>query len=138
MSTETVEKRSNPRAQYFLVHQVGDYVPVFAFRPEDDATAIAVVVTDAAEGGVQVLSAQGTEFDVERYELEVMGDPLDEVSKRIMGVVHRIWSRQDGMYTTSGFSFVGDNSQTAELRNKLKSSEHGLLRCVLRPVVQAT
>jgi hypothetical protein len=137
MSETIDEKRSTPRAQYFLINQVGVRIPIFAFRPEDDSTALAVLVVDAAEGGVQVLSAQGRDIEFERYELEAMRDALDEVSKRIKCEVQRVWSRQDGMYTKSGFSFVGDTSQTAELRNTFMTSDQGLLRCVLRPVTVA-
>jgi hypothetical protein len=134
MSIETTEKRVNPRAQYFLVRKSDDYIPIFAFRSESDPTAIAAVVTDMSEGGIQILSAISTELDSERYALTLISGPQKEEKSLHTCEVSKVWSRPEGMHIQSGFSFASSSHPISELVTQMNTSEHQLLRCILHPL----
>jgi len=134
MPMEHIDKRSTPRVQYFLIHQVDTYVPVYVFRSESDESAIAALVTDISDGGVQILSTVNTTLDRERYDLELLRGAPDDVEQLHRAEVRRVWSRQEGIYTQSGFSFVDHGEPIPNLLERLAFSEHHLLRCVLHPL----
>lgn len=130
-STETTEKRANPRAQYFLVRKSDNYVPVFAFRSESDSSAIAAVVTDLSESGVQILSATTTALNSERYKLTLMVDPQKDAASSQSYEVTKIWSRHEGLHVLSGFSFGANSQPGSELAAQISASEYQLIRCNL-------
>lgn len=134
MPMENADKRLNPRAQFFLLRQQDGYIPIFAFKAEDDPDAIAALVVDLSEGGVQILAAANTSLDSQHYQLEfTRGEPGEESSTPGCQLL-RMWSRQEGMYVKSGFSFAGDAHGVRDLLSRITSSEHHLLRCVLHPL----
>lgn len=135
MQTELAEKRANPRAQYFLVRKAEDYVPVFSFRSESDPTAIAAVVTDLSEGGVQILSAIATVLTSERYKLTLVIDPRKDIESRQSYDITKVWSRMEGVNVLSGFSFAEGSSLVHDLQEQIKDAEYQLIRCTLHAVV---
>jgi hypothetical protein len=131
------EKRTHTRAQFFLVRQDHDYVPVFAFRSPDEIEAVPALVVDASEGGVQILTTvnatvDGLHYDLEVHSADAAATPLPAWE------VHRVWSRQEGMYVKSGFVFETTGVAQAEIAARLVSAEHHILRCVLHPRVVTT
>lgn len=134
MSTEPFDKRSTPRAQYFLIQQDNNLVPVYAFRPEHDNSAVAALVIDLSDGGMQVLTTVDTPLNSERYDLELINGEQSAPKCIHRTEVRRIWSRKDGIHTKSGFAFADATSPVANLVESLANSEHRLLRCVLHPL----
>jgi hypothetical protein len=131
---ENSNKRIHARAQFFFVRHEDKYVPVFAFRPADDPVAIAALVVDLSKSGVQVLSTSGTDLENARYELQLISGESGATRPIHTCEVHRIWSRQEGMYVRSGFAFAAEESAMPDLMSRLAASEHHLLRCVLHPL----
>lgn len=134
MATESSNKRSTPRAQYFLVHQAAEYCPVFVFRSESDPDAIAALVTDMGEGGVQILSTPSADIENKRFRLELLSGLPEDAVKLHTCEVDWIWSHPDGMYVKSGFSFSETAAPIPDLLDRLAASEHHMLRCLLHPV----
>jgi hypothetical protein len=133
---ESSEKRTHTRAQFFLVRQDHDYVPVFAFRSPDDVDAVPALVVDASEGGVQILTTVNATVDGLHYDLEVLAAAADAADLPAWEV-HRVWSRQEGMYVKSGFVFETAGAAQEKIAAHLASAEHHMLRCVLHPRVSA-
>lgn len=134
MSTEPFDKRRTPRAQYFLVHQQDNLVPMYAFRSEHDHSAIAALVTDLSEGGVQVLTTVGTPLDSERFDFLLYSGERFPSDGIFRAEVRRVWSRKDGIYTKSGFAFADATFSLANIPVNPATSEHSVLRCVLHPL----
>jgi hypothetical protein len=134
---EYSEKRTHTRAQFFLVRQDHDYVPVFAFRSPDDTEAIPALVVDASEGGVQILTTVNATVDGLHYDLEVHSEETEPVPLPAWEV-HRVWTRQEGMYVKSGFVFETAGVAQEGIAARLASAEHHMLRCVLHPRVATT
>jgi len=131
---ENSNKRIHTRAQFFFVRREDKYVPVFAFRPADDPAAIAALVVDLSKSGVQILSTSGAELENARYGLKLVSGEPHTAGPIHTCEVHRIWSRQEGMYVRSGFAFAAEERAMPDLMNRLAASEHHLLRCVLHPL----
>ena len=130
---EQTEKRVHTRAQFFLVRRDEDYVGVFALRSNADVRAIAALVVDVSEGGMQVLCGPSTALQQARYHLEPIAS-APEGQNSGSWPVRSVWSRPEGMYVRSGLSFEAPVERVSELMALLRSSEHQLLRCVLHPL----
>jgi hypothetical protein len=128
------EKRRHPRSQYFLLNEDGHPLPVYAFRAEQEPSAIAALLLDLSEGGVQVLTAAGDAPEETHYGLEVVhATTSDAVGARLR--VARVWQRADGVNVRTGFAFTAPKETRAALGRELSEAPHHLLRCVLHPVV---
>jgi hypothetical protein len=126
---ESSERRTHTLAQFFLVRQDHDYVPVFAFRSPDDIDAVPALVVDASEGGVQILTTVNATVEGLHYELEVLC--AEAGSARLPAwEVHLVWSRQEGMYVKSGFVFETAGVAQHEIAAQLASADasHAALR----------
>ncbi len=134
---EHSEKRTHARAQFFLVRQDHDYVPMFAFRSPDDVDAVPALVVDASQGGVQILTTVNATVEGLHYDLEVLAAESTTAPPPAWGV-HLVWSRQEGMYVKSGFAFEAAGAAQDEIVALLAASEHHMLRCVLHPRAGAT
>lgn len=127
------DKRTHTRAQYFLIKDAGQAVPIYAFRDPADRLAIPALVVDISDGGVQVLSAQTTGLSQQMYSLElVVGSAIDAELERVQ--VHVVWSRADGVNVRVGFAFSYGSEVGAKWSQILQGAPHQLLRCVLHPV----
>jgi hypothetical protein len=126
------ERRSYARAQYFLLRDGAEQVPVFAFRPENETDAVPALVVDISEGGVQILSTPITPISIGSYTLELV--PTDSSAPGKRHTVHLVWSRPEGMNIRSGFVFDNPGESSADVAALLKTSKHHILRCVLHPV----
>jgi len=136
-TTETIEateKRATPRAQYFLVRKVDDYIPIYAFRSESDPASVAAVVTDLSEGGVQILSTISAVLDSERYALTLITGTQAAAKPLHTSEVRKVWTRPEGMYIKSGFTFTGNTNSISDMVDEINASEHQMLRCVLHPL----
>jgi hypothetical protein len=129
---ENIEKRVHTRAQYFLIKDHDEAVPIYAFREADDFAAIPALVVDISDGGVQVLSTDAAELSQRVYDLElVVGEALQGGIERLE--VHRVWSRPDGVNVRSGFVFAPSRDPHLEWATVLSGAPHHVLRCVLHP-----
>jgi hypothetical protein len=131
-SSPESERRTYARAQYFLLRDGSEQVPVFAFRPENEADAVPALVVDISEGGVQILSTPITQISIGSYTLELV--PADGTLPGKRHIVHLVWSRPEGMNIRSGFVFDNPSESNADVAALLTASKHRILRCVLHPV----
>jgi hypothetical protein len=127
------EKRIHTRSQYFLIKSEGQPLPVYAFRDENDLSAVPALVVDLSEGGVQVLTTQDTVLDSNGYELEI-ANPDGEQNQLERINVKKVWQKRDGLNTRTGFAFQGGADHHQRLAELISHAEHHLLRCVLHPV----
>ena len=131
---EHQDKRAFSRAQFFLLPQETGYVPVFSFRPSNRPDGIAAIVMDIGEGGTQVLTTLNAPVTEDRYMLEcTLGADANAQEYPPVEVV-RVWTRPEGMYFKTGFTFAHPVEALSALQTLLKHSEHQVLRCVLYPM----
>lgn len=129
-----LNQRVHPRVQFFRLRTDEGFVPIFAFAPQGDADAIAAVVVDMSEGGMQILcSAQGF-VQTSYYDCALVRVAPDQDQVGGAWVAQRVWSRAEGMYLKSGFSFAVRTPVTQVLHAQLEHAQHHLLRCVLHPL----
>lgn len=132
--TGASNQRQHPRAQFFRLRLDEGFVPVFAFTPAGDNTAIAALLMDMSEGGLQVVCNKETFVPSKVYDCALVDEQLSPDDKFGSRLVQRVWSREEGMYVKSGFSFLMKEGVTPELMQQLESADHHLLRCVLHPL----
>lgn len=126
------DKRTHTRAQYFLIKDAGQAVPIYAFRDPDDMLAIPALVVDISDGGVQVLTADATELS-QIYNLELIVEPTDGTELGRVEV-RKVWSKEDGVNIRTGFAFSHHSETGAKWNEILQNAPHHLLRCVLHPL----
>lgn len=128
-------QRLHTRASCFLLRTGSgpDIVPVFAFRSSDEPDAIAALVMDISVGGLQVLSQSDANIESHTFNLELIHSDTLTQSMQTLHIceVQWVWSKNDGMYLRSGFSFRTGADRIPRLIDQLNASEHHLLRCVL-------
>jgi hypothetical protein len=130
---DEADKRTQPRAQYFLIKDEHEAVPIYAFREQDDVKAIPALVVDISEGGVQILTTHTASVSQQAYQLEVVtASPTTSAMERAH--IEKVWSREDGVNVRTGFAFDPGSSIGAEWNAILQQAPHHLLRCVLHPV----
>lgn len=130
---DDADKRTHTRAQYFLIKDGPQVVPVYAFREQDDVLAVPALVVDIGEGGVQILSSHMTELSQATYDLELVTEsPTPQPLERAR--IEKVWSREDGVNIRTGFAFSQAGSAGTEWIEILQSAPHHLLRCVLHPI----
>ena len=128
------DKRVHPRMQFFLLQMNDEHgrklVPVYSFRSGEDASAIAALVVDLSEGGLQILTNSDVEMPGDDYELQIQGHEESSLGRQM---IHRVWQKSDGMHIRCGFSFTDKTVSVQEIGNFLKNEELHLLRCALYP-----
>ena len=132
--TGASNQRQHPRAQFFRLRLDEGFVPVFAFTPAGDNSAIAGLLMDLSEGGLQLVCNKETFVPSKMYDCTLVDDHLSPDEKFGSRLVELIWTHEEGMYVKSGFSFVMKEGVMPELIQQLESSDHHLLRCVLHPL----
>lgn len=130
--TET-DQRVHPRAQYFLIKDAGQAVPIYAFRDPDDLYAIPGLVVDISAGGVQVLTADTDELSQAIYNLELVVN-LSSDAQAEVAEVRKVWSQAEGVNVRTGFVFSQSVETDAKWSEVLRDVPHHLVRCVLHPV----
>lgn len=130
---DDADKRTHTRAQYFLIKDGPQVVPVYAFREQDDVLAVPALVVDIGEGGVQILSTHTSDLSQPSYDLELVTEtPTAQPLERAR--IEKVWSREDGVNIRSGFAFTQASNAGAAWIEILQGAPHHLLRCVLHPV----
>jgi hypothetical protein len=133
MVKSTTEKRAHERAQFFLINDGREFMPVWVFRPASDEGALACLVIDLSPGGVQVISEKHDIEPGQHCRLTFLSDDPDSFP----GVDARlVWSRANmGLHAYSGFEFTGKTGDTIDrLIDSLRYGSARYLRCTLRPV----
>lgn len=133
MDKSDTEKRAHERAQFFLINDGREFLPVWVFRPVDDESALACLVIDLSPGGVQVISEKHDFEPGQHYRLAFLSEDrehLPAVDARL------VWSRGDkGLHVYSGFEFTGKTSDTIDgLIASLRDGTARYLRCTLTPI----
>ena len=133
MPTSAVEHRHHRRVAFFLVPRQREHVPVWVFTPADAVEAIAGLVTNLSESGVQVLTQSSDAPDRAKYEIQLLlGEP--EAVPRFRGRVTRIWTREaPSPGWLSGFRFEGVRSSAEDFIRTYRAStpERAWVRCLL-------
>jgi PilZ domain len=127
-------QRLHQRVQFFRLRTEEGFVPVFAFAPPSDGEAIAAIVVDLSAGGIQILCSTEDFVETSLYDCTLMMADQDQACES--WVVRRVWSREEGMYLQSGFSFSVKAPVESVLQAQLENAKHHMLRCVLHPLKQ--
>jgi hypothetical protein len=126
--------RAHQRVQFFRLRTDEGFVPIFAFAPTQDTEAIAAVVLDLSEGGAQILCSTDDFVETAMYDCALVKADLGQGQQSDAWVMRRVWSREEGMYLRSGFSFSVKTPATSVLIAELDHAQHHVLRCVLHPL----
>ena len=133
MSAAAVDHRSRRRVEFFLVPVERERLPVWVFKPKDAVDAIAGLVLNLSDGGLQVLTASGDALDRERYEIQLLlGE--DETVPRFRGCVTRVWTREaQSAGWLSGLRFDDERSSAEAFIRTYQASAGELrwVRCLL-------
>ncbi len=130
------EQRVHTRATFFRLgtgHQAETY---FSFRDADKPDAIAALVMDVSEGGVQILSQAGSQLTGRSFHLYLHIATSEGFQTIDGGEIQWVWSRPEGIYTRSGFVSRAEGHSLAELLQGLHVQGEHAVRCVLQPVGQ--
>ena len=129
-------QRLHQRVQFFRLRTEEGFVPIFAFAPSSDGEAIAAIVVDLSAGGIQIICSTEDFVDTSLYDCTLM--TADQGQNQAAGswVVRRVWSRAEGMYLQSGFSFSVKAPVESVLQAQLETARNHMLRCVLHPLKQ--
>ncbi len=133
MPTPFIDHRIHRRVEFFLVPDHQGQVPVWVFKPPDAIDAIAGLVVNVSDGGLQVVTAPDDAPDRESYEIQLLlGE--DEKVTRFRGRVARVWTREaTGTGWLSGFRFEADRSSAEDFIRAYLSATPGRrwVRCLL-------
>lgn len=130
------EQRAHARVACFLVGTTGHIQPVYSFRSPDEPDAIAALVVDISDGGIQILTEREEDLENQSFHLSLFTGDTAGHDSLDAGVVHWVWSRPDGMYVRSGFVARKHPEILPELLDSLSHADHKALRCVLHPVAR--
>ncbi len=133
MPATSVEHRHHRRVECFVIQEQRERVPVWVFKPAGAADAIAGLVVNFSEGGLQVLTAAGESLDRSSYEIQLLlGE--DEHVPRFRGRVTRVWTRAaTGTGSISGFRFDDSRSSAEAFIQTYQGSrpQRRWIRCLL-------
>jgi hypothetical protein len=135
VSASAVEHRHHRRVECFLVPSQREAIPVWVFKPADAVDAVAGLVVNLSEGGLQVLTGPGPAPDRAAYEIQLLLGEAEAVP-RFRGRVTRVWTREgQGAGWLSGLHFDDAQSSAEVFIRRWRSSlpERGWVRCVLVP-----
>lgn len=128
------EQRVHTRAIFFRINmgtQAGTY---FAFRDPGQPHAIAALILDISEGGVQILSQAGSQLTGKSFQLEMHLATADGIETLDGGEIQWVWSEPEGMYTRSGFVSRAEGHTLDSLVQGLPVPADRVIRCALHPV----
>jgi hypothetical protein len=130
-----VDHRTHRRVEFFLVSNQRERVPVWVFKPADAVDAIAGLVMNLSDGGLQVLSASDAAPVHAAYEIQLLlGE--DETVARFRGRVTRVWTREaDSAGWLSGLRFDDAHSSAEDFIRAYQSAapDTRWVRCLLVP-----
>ena len=109
---------------------------MWVFKPADAIDAVAGLVMNLSDGGLQVLTGSDEALQGSRYEIQLLlGE--DEAVARFRGRVTRVWTREaDSAGWLSGLRFDDDRSSAADFVRVYQVGALGRpwVRCLLVPV----
>jgi len=134
--TPSAEHRSRRRVEFFLVPVHREQVPVWVFKPADALEAVAGLVMNLSDGGLQVLTGTDDALADGHYEIELLLGEDDSVP-RFRGRVTRVWTREAaGSGWLSGLRFDDAHSAAEDFIRtfRLGAGDRRWVRCLLLPV----
>ena len=108
---------------------------MWVFRPADAVDAIAGLVMNLSDGGLQVLSASDDSLTHASYEIQLLLGEAETVA-RFRGRVTRVWTREAASTGwLSGFRFDDDHSSAEDFIRTYQaaSPDRRWVRCLLVP-----
>ncbi len=135
MTTPTADQRTHRRVECFRVPAHREQVPVWVFRPADATDAVAGLVLNLSDGGVQVLTAAEELPAHERYDIQLLLGEDDQVP-RFRGRVTRVWTRDAsdaGRLTGFRFDEARSSAETFIRTYQALTPERRWVRCLLVP-----
>ena len=135
MPSAAVEHRHHRRVEFFRVPRQREHVPVWVFKPADAIDAIAGLVTNLSEGGLQVLTASDQAPTHARYEIQLLTGEAETVP-RFRGRVTRVWTREAASPGwLSGLRFDDPHSPAEDFIRAYRAAgpEQSWVRCLLMP-----
>jgi hypothetical protein len=128
------EQRVHTRATYFRLGSGSQTESYFVFRDADKPDAIAALVLDISEGGLQILSQAGSYLTGKSFRLQLHTASADGFELVDGGEIQWVWSRPEGIYTRSGFVARAEGHSLATLLTGLPAKSEHVIRCALYPV----
>ena len=128
------EQRVHTRATYFRLGTGTQTASYFVFRDADKPDAIAALILDISEGGVQILSQAGSYLTGKSFRLDLHVASADGFEVVDGGEVQWVWSQPEGIYTRSGFVSRAEGHSLATLLQGLPVQNEQVIRCALYPV----
>ena len=135
MPSAAVEHRHHRRVEFFLMPRQHERVPVWVFKPADALDAIAGLVTNLSQGGLQVLTASDQAPAHARYEIQLLTGEAETVP-RFRGRVTRVWTREaTSSGWLSGFRFDDPRSSAEDFIRVYRAAgpDESWVRCLLVP-----
>jgi hypothetical protein len=132
----SVDHRSQRRVEFFLVPDRREQIPVWVFKPANAVDAIAGLVMNLSDGGLQVLSAADAAPSGLAFELQLLLGEAETVP-RFRGRVTRVWTREAAVAGwLSGFRFDDEHSSAEDFIRTYQSAapERRWVRCLLLPL----
>ncbi len=106
---------------------------MWVFKPTDAIDAVAGLVMNLSDGGLQVLTTSDDALDHAAYEIQLLlGE--DETVARFRGRITRVWTREaSSAGWLSGFSFDDDHSSAEDFIRVYQASapDRRWVRCLL-------
>ncbi len=130
------EQRVHTRATFFRLGTGNNTESYFSFRDPSRQDAIAALIVDISEGGVQIISQAGSYLTGKSFRLELHIATANGIETVDGGEVQWVWSQPEGIYTRSGFVSRAEGGSLAKLRSGLPVQEEQVIRCALYPVGQ--
>lgn len=146
------ENRTYKRVQFFILAAVHEIQPVWVFNNENPGTALAGLIVDMSEGGIQILTGADESPRNTQYKLKFLLDEkvegsapgkLDEQfvsesnkSESLDCRIQYVWSRSEsGLHIRTGFTFIDPiEPRVLDLLNQISYGEQRYVRCSLEEV----
>jgi hypothetical protein len=133
MPASDIELRAHRRVEFFRVPIEHQALPVWVFMPTGARDAVAGIVLNFSDGGVQVLTNADVPLDNVFYELQLLlGE--DETVPRFRAQVSRVWTRDaETLGKLSGFRFEQPHSSAEDFIRSYQSDHvaERWVRCLL-------
>ena len=128
------EQRVHPRAIYFRLGTGAHTESYFSFRSAAHPEAIAALVLDYSEGGMQLLATADTDLTRQRFRLELHTAGANGIASIDAGEIQWVWSRPEGVYTRSGFASIQKSEAASQALGGLAAHTEHVIRCALYPL----
>jgi hypothetical protein len=129
------ERRTSSRVQCFLVEEVKQQLPVWVFRPADEADAVLALVVDIAVSGIQVLIDPRRPVGPGYRKIHLL--PVEEIGFRGAYLsVQFLWQHVEGRFSRAGFTVQRRDSPFVEsllhlIDSRASTASPLWLRCTL-------